>query len=168
MDGLAKTKGEVWLQKTRLQLLCAMANTYVYYDEFRDGKVFRAVMMCLAKFYCKIFDFEHLKLRIEQIRRKTSYETAQNIFMICHGSKYIIFPKAYFDHSVRMDFEYITLPVPENYDKILKAHYGDYMALPPAEKRGEHHTIYFDPDTPYREILGKMTVEEAMPLMNDY
>lgn len=37
-------------------------------------------------------------------------------------------------------FETLTLPIPKGYDMYLKTLYGDYMAIPPEEKR-EHHYI---------------------------
>lgn len=37
-------------------------------------------------------------------------------------------------------FEHIVLPIPKGYDMYLKTLYGDYMAIPPEEKR-EHHYI---------------------------
>ena len=35
-------------------------------------------------------------------------------------------------------FEYIEIPIPVNYDKVLRTQYGDYMKLPPEEKRYTH------------------------------
>lgn len=40
---------------------------------------------------------------------------------------------------VDMPFEDITVKVPKNYDKLLRAMYGDYMQLPPPEKRQNHY-----------------------------
>lgn len=54
-------------------------------------------------------------------------------------------------------FENIEVPIPKNYDAILKNLYGDYWILPPKEKRGEWHKgkIFFDPDTPYLKTMEK-------------
>lgn len=38
-------------------------------------------------------------------------------------------------------FEHLSLRVPNNYDSILRYEYGDYMKLPPEEKRGNHGEI---------------------------
>ena len=37
------------------------------------------------------------------------------------------------------DFEDIKLYIPEKYDQYLKVMYGDYMKLPPVEKRKAPH-----------------------------
>ena len=54
-------------------------------------------------------------------------------------------------------FEMIEIPIPANYDTILKNMYGDYMAFPPVEKRGIWHRgiLEFEPDVPYREYMKK-------------
>lgn len=38
-----------------------------------------------------------------------------------------------------MPFEDITLKLPKNYDKVMREMYGDYMQLPPPEKRQNHY-----------------------------
>ncbi len=44
-----------------------------------------------------------------------------------------------YDKAVYMPFENIELPVPSGYDNYLHNVYGDYMRLPPEEKRITHH-----------------------------
>lgn len=46
-----------------------------------------------------------------------------------------------FDHVVRHSFEDSTFYIPERYDELLRANYGDYMQLPPLEERLGHHGI---------------------------
>lgn len=56
-----------------------------------------------------------------------------------------VFPKNIFEEGVEKQFENLQLQVPKEYDFYLKQIYGDYMKLPPEEKRkGEHfyHTYY--------------------------
>lgn len=50
-----------------------------------------------------------------------------------------IFDKDIFGDGIEMPFENLSLKVPTNYDAYLKQLYGDYMKLPPEDKRvGEH------------------------------
>ena len=39
------------------------------------------------------------------------------------------------------DFEDTQFPGPRKYDEYLSRLYGDYMELPPVEKRGKQHTL---------------------------
>ena len=55
-----------------------------------------------------------------------------------------IIEKSLFDNVIRTKFEDIEVNIPAEYDKILTAVYGNYMELPPEEKRvGQHfYEIY--------------------------
>jgi len=47
--------------------------------------------------------------------------------------------KSNYEQSILMDFEGYKLPAPIGYDNYLRNVYGDYMQLPPVEKRVTHH-----------------------------
>lgn len=53
--------------------------------------------------------------------------------------------KHYSDYLPTRDiqFEGITVPAPNNYEKVLTDYYGDYMQIPPEEKR-QIHTITYE------------------------
>ena len=44
----------------------------------------------------------------------------------------------------KLDFEDIKINVPNQYDKILKRVYGNYMELPPIDKRQNHYPYILD------------------------
>ena len=68
-----------------------------------------------------------------------------------YGSKEIM-PKEWFDDTVELNFEGITVKAPLGYDLYLKQVYGNYMELPPVEKRQGHHYVdFFDLEKSYRE-----------------
>ena len=53
-----------------------------------------------------------------------------------------VFPSATFDKTIDLPFENLTLPAPEKFDTILTQFYGDYMTLPPEEKRFYSHEFH--------------------------
>lgn len=53
-----------------------------------------------------------------------------------HGE---IIPKECFRNVIDVEFENCFFKAPEGYDLILTSYYGDYMKLPPEEKRVSHH-----------------------------
>lgn len=56
---------------------------------------------------------------------------------------------------IEVPFENLLIPIPKNYDNLLKRMYGNYMEYPPVEKRGAWHEgqLLFDPDLSYKEYL---------------
>lgn len=52
-----------------------------------------------------------------------------------------IIPTECFENFIEVNFEDTTFLVPQKYDLYLKTVYGDYMQLPPVEKRGNWHQI---------------------------
>lgn len=46
--------------------------------------------------------------------------------------------RSFFDEAIMMQFEDDEFPVPKGYDAFLRARYGNYMELPPVEKRRIH------------------------------
>ncbi len=51
------------------------------------------------------------------------------------------FPSDFYGEPVYLQFDDINVYAPKEYIKILESVYGDYMKLPPVEKRGLHHKI---------------------------
>ena len=59
-----------------------------------------------------------------------------------------------FAASIPHPYEGYEFQIPIGWDRMLRIKYGDYMQLPPMEKRGNwHSTTIFDPDVPYQEFL---------------
>lgn len=55
-----------------------------------------------------------------------------------------VFPKEWFEESVSLFFEGMEIPAPQEYDKVLRKLYGDYMQLPSKDKQVSHHSHYFE------------------------
>ena len=58
---------------------------------------------------------------------------------ICYD--YLYFDKKYLNKFIDINFENESFKIPAEYDKILTTIYGDYMTLPPVEKRRTHEII---------------------------
>ena len=67
--------------------------------------------------------------------------------------------KSDLDNTIFVKYEHIQVPIPRNYDEILKRDYGNYMEFPPFEERGKWHegAICFEPEIPYTEYFAAMT-----------
>lgn len=67
------------------------------------------------------------------------------------GLSHTVYPKDWFFDEVLLDFEGMRLPSPKMYDLILTQLYGNYMELPPEDKRVGHRTIKVSTKIPYTE-----------------
>lgn len=78
--------------------------------------------------------------------RKYSDENCQKVFDIsAMAHEYpLVYDKNDFKEVEKVQFEDIYVNVPKNYDKILTELYGDYMQLPPEDKRYNHPIDYID------------------------
>lgn len=93
-------------------------------------------------------------------KQMTKYEIDQckGITELCSGPGYMKnwYPKEAFERAVFCPFEEGEMPIPVGYDAYLKIAFGDYMQLPPEEKRvGHHDALFMDlkkPYTRYRQI----------------
>ena len=86
---------------------------------------------------CRLFHLLHLKCNNEY------YITSRNIFKgnkcpYCSNKK----PQRdteWFKEKIELSFEGYNFPAPAGYDAFLSYLYGNYMELPPEEKRKPYH-----------------------------
>ena len=96
--------------------------------------LFKLLRLSPYSFYKKIR--EELK-KNEKPSQRVSYQFETEMYASLIDVK-DIFP------TKKVSFEGLHIPIPSNYDKILTKMYGDYMKLPPVEKRHNHPPYYLD------------------------
>lgn len=92
-------------------------------------------------------------------RKMSKYPISQYDYIteLCSGPHYMQkeYPKEFFEKAIRVDFEGYQLPIPVGYDGYLRMAFGDYMQLPPEEKRVCHHEFeVMDMDNSYKIYRG--------------
>ena len=99
---------------------------------------------------------------IHAISRKHEQEETSKVWVpIITLYDYIksVFYKEDFSEVVYLDFEFLKVPCPKGWDRILSTTYGDYMKFPPIDKRGTwHKSSEFNPDMPYTEYMKKLGI----------
>ena len=91
---------------------------------------------------------KRLLRQMNRLMYQYNYETSTLVAVYCgsYGPKEV-FPKAWLAGTVPFTFEGLIVDLPSGYDQYLRQYYGDYMQLPPVEKRISHHVkAYFNLD----------------------
>lgn len=95
----------------------------------------------------------HMNKRIDKIMKKKKYEECYyvaNLQGAWFGRE--IIKREYFGEGRKAMFEGMEVMIPEKYDEFLTAIYGDYMKLPPENKRcAKHHTKGADVHMSYKD-----------------
>ncbi len=93
---------------------------------------------------CKLLykDKNNLLKRAQRLHEKYPYDKCQYVGSCenCYSVEGNRVKKECFEYPLQHDFEGIIANIPVGYDTILKNIYGDYMQLPPPEKRQTHHS----------------------------
>ncbi len=116
----------------------------------------------LGKTALGIFRGKKIRYRIWKMAEKhmSKYRICEceGITELCAGPGYMKnrYPKKAFEKAIFVDFEDCKMPIPIGYDDYLKIAFGDYMQLPPPEKRKSHHDcVILDCENSYEIYRGK-------------
>ena len=104
---------------------------------------FKKIIKSIVKFpmYCKYKNIASKK-RILSLLEENNYNKTKYVgYILSAYEKKEILDKRVFDKAIPMKFEDEYFNVPIGYDQYLKQIYGDYMKLPPLEKRQSHHNF---------------------------
>lgn len=104
-----------------------------------------------SKLMLSIFRGKNIRYKIWSRAKKkmTKYkiEDCKGITELCSGPGYMRnwYDKKWFESYIEVPFEDTVMPIPVGYDGYLKTAFGDYMELPPEEKRvAGHDCAYLD------------------------
>lgn len=67
----------------------------------------------------------------------------------------VIWDAEWFDSAVRVPFEYIQIPLPVGYEKMLWTSYKNPTEMPPADKRIYRHSWEIEADVPYKQYCSE-------------
>ena len=64
-----------------------------------------------------------------------NYKETERVVDCCNLAGYMAYQKEDFEPAIKAKFEDFEVRIPKNYDRILTQIYGDYMKIPPKERR---------------------------------
>ena len=142
LDSLGNSYGEAYkrFKETRLSFYVCVASNWRHFYINKDRGFFRQIPRFLLFLLSR---FANINKRYNKIESLFPHEqNSEFIGCVCSVYSYKDIRKAevyseYFD----IQFEGKTFMAIKHYDEYLKDFYGDYMQLPPLEKRITHHTF---------------------------
>lgn len=150
IDGLGDTFEEALsnLNKTRLDRELLVASNWRRFARSKTRAIYfepiRFAFYCLSRFA----SFEKLIQRIETKYEVDAFDTKKYVGCICgsYRNKEIVEQMVFAEYE-DIPFEDAVFKCPKNYDQYLSSIYGDYMQLPPENKRVTHHSFkaYYKP-----------------------
>ncbi len=140
LDGLPNNIGTRRIHKKLLSKIGALIirtiAPVIKHNTFR-GKIAGNLLYPLCRSFGKDF-FINMFIRFA---KKYKYEDSDLVHVAfpLAVSKHESYSKSSFSQRTQVPFENCMFWAPEGYHEILTSYYGDYMVLPPKEKRCSHH-----------------------------
>ena len=93
----------------------------------------------------RLFNSEKQLKEYHKVLMKYPYEKGRYVGQLLGGYKFkYMMEREVYEPGKELEFEGELFHVPENYDALLRNLYGDYMTLPPEDKRDKHKSTILD------------------------
>lgn len=141
LDGLANTyedakKAFAYTDKSRANLLRLIK------EDSRDLQlrfIFTKFRYVVSGIKLHLQGLSHVQRKLEKEARMFSFENCKYVGVPNWNWAHIVFQRDWFNEFQKVPFEDAEFNIITHYDNMLREEYGDYMQLPPAEKRIYHH-----------------------------
>lgn len=111
-----------------------------YIDHFipTDKGIIHNMMLFVLYKFARLFDAKYWLDKL--VKFGESYRDDNSEYVTCLAwDEFYIYERKYFNEIEKHKFENLEVEIPKEYDVLLKKWYGDYMKLPPVEKRVASH-----------------------------
>lgn len=147
MDNLPDNAFRAGLHTKRLQVIYTLMMAYRYEIHYAQYPALLKVLAWTGSKFGKLFPLKTLLKKRERIIHKVNTEETKQIFVSNYAPDWYWYhlDKSILTPTQKTAFENTKLRIFAHYDEILTRLYGDYMQLPPEEKRfGTHETVAFE------------------------
>lgn len=144
VDGLGKTTEDALklLHKSRYKRSLLTAANWQKYFKSRTRKWYIEPIRFVFYLLSRCTNRNKLIEKIKKIYQGTDFDSSEKVGVVCgcYGDREVM-DRSLYDRSTDVVFENETFTAMAEYDKFLTNLYGDYIQLPPEEKRVTHHTF---------------------------
>ncbi len=137
IDGLGNSIEEAKKQMRKLNKYIILNLSLLVRPWRKNVSFVKNLAISMIRFVAKIIGPNWIHKRMNQIVNSLPYDTSKYVgeFSDEIGDKRIVLKSEMYEEYDLLDFENIKLKAPKQWDKYLTQFYGDYMKLPPVEKR---------------------------------
>lgn len=122
---------------------------YIFRDPYKHGRGINSWIPLLCR---RLFSRRFVHNKMRSIMMENSYD--ESYYMSEHYNRQKRFmPRSVFGNPTPIQFEDALLMGVEQPHEYLEEEYGDYMKLPPEDKRKQHGFHFLDLNTPYKDYL---------------
>ena len=138
-----KTERERWLKKIGRFVSYNKYKNNTFSYSLKQQKLIRILFGCFVKLF---FSRKNIHRKLEELyvmykNDKSAYLGVPAVMVMTKEYMKKMFPKTVFDEYLLLEFEGEKYPCIKSYDEFLTIFYGEYMKLPPIEKRIGKHGI---------------------------
>lgn len=146
---LMKQKKLYLKYKRKFGFISSLTNRYI-----ASPNKIKGYIKLVLKFLCEIVKLDYKTYYVEWEKVCSMYngtDTSKIGSISLRFEDKVFDLRSDYDEVIYLDFEFLQIPVPANFDNILRTRYGDYNIF----KKGEsfHGEIIFDVDNPYKNYL---------------
>lgn len=114
---------------------------HISISRFRKNNLLKTICcfpaIIILRPFCRVFAKKISNLTLFKI---TNQKPIGFITAFCTSEKIRVYNPDWFEKAILHKFQDFDFFIPSGYDELLRSIYGDYMMLPPQEKRISHHT----------------------------
>lgn len=97
------------------------------------------IFLMISRLVTFFIPLSYLPYKIDKISKSYKYAEHNLVSIAATADQRLILDKELFSDGIKLKFEDMNANVPRAYTEILSKNYGDYLKLPPIEKRVSHH-----------------------------
>lgn len=143
MDALPDDEKLKAAQNCKLYFLKRLLLAKLRYNPCKKGEVLKKAVYTGLRFLSFFVSEDVLKRRLNA--EATKYSSSKTELIGATGGAYGYFKEAvcseWFEKTVLLPFENLSLAAPKGYISYLERFYGDYMTPPPEDKRYNRHSV---------------------------
>ncbi len=139
LDGVPKSRIARSLQFTWIKCIRTLMAVF-FLDNRKSRSLHKRSLIALIQTLMPDSAIKWLHVALEKAIRRYHYDSSSETCNFLGGSgKKEYFPKSWLGLDTRKCFEGMPLSIPREYHAYLTQKYGDYLRLPPEERRRTHH-----------------------------